>query len=118
MTGTPNLEHAIDYMLWKMARDQLDNVHGEDVPLPPAVTEWRRGTETAELLHPHRKKLAILGLGGSVGTPHDGVTAELLVVRNFAHLAQKADKARGKKEVVHRNWNEVGTSLHYSAKFL
>jgi len=109
LTGTANLEDAIDYMLDKMRQDDLDNVHGEQVDVP----RWIRGEESATLILPKRKKLAILGLGYSVGTPKEGITAEVLVVRNFDELRQKADKAVGKIIVFNEAFTTYGDSVEY-----
>ena len=88
IAGSANLERAIDYMLDELDKDKLDNVHGEEVQ----VTHWVRGEESARMLLPRNYSIALLGLGGSVGTPPDGITAEVLVVRSFDELHDQASK--------------------------
>jgi len=91
-SGTTNLEHAIDWVLAEMKKDGLENVHSEDAMVP----HWVRGQESAELLLPRPQKLAMLGLGGSVATPPEGITAEVLVVKSFADLSNHLAEAKGK----------------------
>lgn len=86
IAGSANLERAIDYMLDELKNDELDNVHGEEVN----VTHWVRGKESAQMILPRSQMIALLGLGGSVGTPPDGITAEVLVVKSFDDLHAKA----------------------------
>ena len=88
IAGSANLEHAIDYMLDELNKDKLDNVHSEEVQ----VTHWVRGEESAQMLLPRNHSVALLGLGGSVGTSPDGITAEVLVVRSFDELHDEASK--------------------------
>jgi carboxypeptidase Q len=92
MSGSPNLERAIDWIVDEMGRDGLENVHKE----PVTVTHWVRGEESAELLSPRRVKLHMLGLGRSVGTASGGIRAPVLVVKSFADLRAHASDARGK----------------------
>jgi carboxypeptidase Q len=91
-SGTTNLEAAIDWILAQMKLDGLENVHGEAVKVP----HWVRGAESAELLQPRPRRLPMLGLGGSVATPPDGIAAEVLVVHGFADLAGRGAEAQGK----------------------
>lgn len=49
-----------------------------------------RGSESATLLQPRQKDLALLGLGYSVGTPKEGITANAIVVNSFADLKKRA----------------------------
>ncbi len=91
-SGSANLEKAIDWCLAEMKKDGFVNVHGEDVMVP----RWVRGEESAVLVLPRRRELPMLGLGGSVGTPKEGLTAEVLVVDSFGDLKAKAARAKGK----------------------
>ena len=91
-TGTKNLEDAIDWCMAEMKRDGFKNVHGEKVKVP----RWVRGKESATLLSPRQRTLPMMGLGGSVGTPKGGITAEVLVVASFDDLEKRAAEAKGK----------------------
>ncbi|MFQ6615199.1 MAG: M28 family metallopeptidase [Fidelibacterota bacterium] len=108
-SGTRNLEDAIDWILSEMTEDGLQNVHGEGVRVP----RWVRGTEKVELLEPRYKNLAMLGLGGSVGTPPEGITAEVLVVKNFDELAARADEAEGKIVLFNAPFTTYGETVEY-----
>ena len=91
-TGSARLEHAIDWIVEQMKKDGLDNVHTE----PVTVSHWERGAESAVLLSPRLDTLHMLGLGKSVGTPKGGITAPVLVVKDFADLRAHAADAKGK----------------------
>ena len=88
-SGTDNLEKAIDWILDEMKADGLQNVHGEHVMVP----KWVRGNESAQMVAPWKKDMAMLGLGGSIGTPPSGITAEVIVVGSFDELTEKANEA-------------------------
>jgi len=60
------------------------------------VPHWVRGEESARIVAPAEHTLSILGLGGSVGTPEGGVTAEVVVVDGLDSLEALGDGARGK----------------------
>ena len=92
MSGSPALEQAIDWIVAEMKKDGLENVHTE----PAMITHWVRGQESAELVSPRALKLNMLGLGRSVGTAAGGITAPVLVVRNFAELRRRGAEAKGK----------------------
>src|SRR5215211_2154629 len=64
MSGSENLERAIDWTVAEMMRDGFDNVHKE----PVDVTHLVRCAESAQLLSPRRTQLHLLGLGRSVVT--------------------------------------------------
>ena len=109
--GTENLENAIDYMLNQLKQDGLDNVHGEEVN----VTHWVRGTETATLLEPRNYSFSILGLGSSVGTPEDGITAEAIVVGSFDELESRQDEVKGRIVIFNPAYHGYGLTVNYRA---
>ena len=92
ISGSAALELAIDWTLERMRADGLENVRGERA----MVRHWERGVESAELIAPRRKPLAMLGLGGSVGTPAGGITAPVVVVSSFDDLTKRGAAVKGK----------------------
>jgi carboxypeptidase Q len=91
-SGSTNLERAIDWIVAEMKKDGLENVRTE----PVMVTHWVRGEESLILESPRRVRLHMLGLGKSVGTPAGGISAPVLVVRDFAELRARSADAKGK----------------------
>ena len=65
LSGSKNLEKAIDWIIKEMKTDGLSSVKGERVKVPA----WIRGKESLKILVPFEKELSVLGIGGSVGTP-------------------------------------------------
>ena len=92
LSGSPQLERAIRWAAEEMKRDGLENVHIEPVMVP----RWVRGHERAHIVHPDQHALAMLGLGDSVGTPPEGIEADVLIVQSFAELDSKAAQAKGR----------------------
>jgi carboxypeptidase Q len=107
LSGSTNLERGIDWMLTQLKQDGFENVHGEKVVVP----HWSRGEESAEAIAPIHYKLHMLGLGGSVGTPADGITAEVLVVRDFDELAARKNEARDKIVVFNLPFTTYGETV-------
>jgi carboxypeptidase Q len=91
-SGTPALEKAIDWIVAEMKKDGFDSVYTQPVKVP----NWVRGSESATLITPRKKSLAMLGLGGSIGTSAKGIRAEVLVVRSFEELQANPERAKGK----------------------
>lgn len=104
-SGTQNLEDAIDWTLDEMRRDGLENVHGEDVMVP----HWVRGRESLTLLEPRHADLAILGLGGSIGTP--GIEADVVVVGSYAEL--DSVDAEGRIVIYNVPFTTYGETVNY-----
>ena len=73
-----------------MQKDGLENVRAEEVMVP----KWVRGTESAQMISPWKKNLAMLGLGGSIGTGKNGITADVIVVSNFDELTNRSNEVQ------------------------
>jgi carboxypeptidase Q len=88
LSGSPQAQQAVQYVAAEMRRLGLD-VQLEKVMVP----HWVRGTETAELLQfagqapGTTQKIVLTALGGSVATSAEGLTAEVIAVDSFEHLA-------------------------------
>ena len=109
LSGSKALERAIEWALAEMKRDGLDNVRAEKVMVP----HWVRGEESLEMLTPLPQKLTVLGLGNSVATPADGISAEAVVVRNFAELDRLGERVRGKIVVYNVPFTTYGATVPY-----
>ncbi|MFN1833804.1 M28 family metallopeptidase [Balneola sp. MJW-20] len=108
-SGTQNLEDAIDWILKEMDNDDLENIWGQPVMVP----HWVRGKESATLITPRKKNLPMLGLGGSVATPEQGIQAEVLIVRSFDELFDRADEAKGKIVLYNVPFTTYGETVQY-----
>ena len=98
LSGSAQAEQAVQYVAGEMRRLGLE-VHLEKLMVP----HWTRGLETAELVEFHgqapetTQKIVLTALGGSVATPSQGLTAEVVVVNNFDELqALSRDKVAGR----------------------
>jgi Iap family predicted aminopeptidase len=82
LSGSAGLERAVAWAAEQMKADGLDNVRTQPVKVP----HWVRGRESAEVTAPVPRTLGMLGLGRSVATPADGITAPVVVVGSFDEL--------------------------------
>jgi carboxypeptidase Q len=95
ISGSPQAAKAVLWAKAKMEELGFENVHLEAVMVP----HWVRGpVEEAYLLLPsgQREKLKIAALGGSIATPPEGITAEVIEVKSFVELQKLGEKAKGK----------------------
>ena len=98
LSGSPQAQQAAQYVAGEMRRLGLE-VKLEKVMVP----HWVRGIETGELLEftgqaPGTiQKIVLTALGGSVATPPQGLTTEIVVADSFAQLASLGrEKVAGK----------------------
>lgn len=92
LAGTPAAERAVEWALAAMRSAGLKNVRREPVKVP----RWLRGDESAEVIAPASLPLHAAALGGSVGTPKGGLTAEVVEVASLDELKALGERARGK----------------------
>src|SRR5271170_5276926 len=98
LSGSPQAQAAVEYVAAEM------RALGADVQLEKTgVPHWVRGVETGELvawpgMTPETtQKIVLTALGGSIATPADGLTAEVIVVDSFNDLkALSPEAAKGK----------------------
>jgi carboxypeptidase Q len=95
ISGSAQAARAVEWAKKRMEEEGFDNVHLEPVMVP----QWVRGpVEEASLIYGsgRREPLKITTLGGSIGTPPEGITAEIVEVKSFEELRRLGDKAKGK----------------------
>jgi carboxypeptidase Q len=106
LSGSPQAAQAVEYVAGELRKLGLD-VQLERVMVP----HWVRGVETGELIEFNgqapktTQKIVLTALGGSVSTPPEGITAEVVVVNNFDEL-----RALGRERV-------AGKIVLYNARF-
>ena len=109
LSGSTALEEAIDWAASSMEQEGLV-VRKQPVMVP----HWVRGRESLTVVEPARRELRIIGLGNSVGTPPEGITAPIVVVRDFDELeALGREKVEGKIVVYAVDWRGYGTTVRY-----
>lgn len=108
ITGSKNLERAIEWAVAEMTKDGLEP-HTEPVSVPV----WVRGDERLDMISPAAQPIVMLGLGGSVGTPDEGIQAPVLVVSSFDDLKAKAAHAKGRIVLFNVPYTSYGPTVAY-----
>ena len=117
LSGSPQLNTAVEWGAELMRKAGLQNVSVQPVMVP----HWVRGSESATISYrgeggPITRPLHMLGLGMSVGTPKDGVTADAVFVPSFAALdAMTPEQVKGKIVVFNPGWHGYGFNVMYRA---
>lgn len=97
--GSANYDRAKDWAVAKMKALGFTNIKVETFE----KDTWHRGAESAEVIAPYPQKLTLIGLGGSVPTPRNGIEAEIVVLQNFSDLlAAPVGAFKGKIVVVNQ----------------
>jgi hypothetical protein len=110
LSGSPGLEKAIAWAHEGMRAEGLEGVRLQPVRVP----RWVRGREWARVVSPVERDLPMLGLGLSVGTPKEGITSPVVVVRSFEELdALGPDAVRGKIVAFAPEWEGYGRTVRF-----
>ena len=113
LAGSPGDRAAIAWGQALFREIGFANVRAEEVP----VNVWQRGVETAEVVTPFPQKLVVAALGGSVGTPPEGIAAPVAQFPSLEALedAVKADPdaVRGKIVFFNRRTVKDGSGPGY-----
>jgi carboxypeptidase Q len=98
LSGSPQAERAVQYVAEEMRKLGLE-VRLQKLTVP----HWVRGEEKGELIQfpgmapGTTQKIVLTALGGSIATSPEGMSAEIVVVRNFEELnALGRNKVEGK----------------------
>ncbi len=109
LTGSANLTRAIAWAVETMKKDGLENVRTETVRAP----HWVRGDESAVIVDPPEHPIAMLGLGGSVATPPEGIEADVIVVSSMEELQKRAAEVRGRIVLFDVPYTTYGETVAY-----
>lgn len=89
LSGSENSLRAIYWAEEKLKSFGVDKVWLQPVMVP----HWERGSvETAVIVYDKNiseKSLSILSLGGSIATSENGITANVIEVKNFTELEKE-----------------------------
>ena len=109
LSGSAQAEKAVEYVAAELKALGLE-VRTEKVMVP----HWVRGEETGALVEfpgqaaKTTQKIVLTSLGASVATPPEGLTAEVLVVRDFEELkATPREKVVGKIVVFNHSFDKA-----------
>jgi hypothetical protein len=92
LSGSKGAALAVDYTEKRFKEWGID-VRREAVKVP----HWVRGEERGRLVSHNDQKIVLTALGGSVATPAEGITADVIEVTSFDQLAQLGrEKLKGK----------------------
>lgn len=98
LSGSKGAEQAVQWTTQQFKEWGID-VRNEKVMVP----HWVRGVETATLVSHNDRTIVLTALGGSVATPDDGITADLIEVSSFDELAKLGREKIEGKIVVYYN---------------
>jgi carboxypeptidase Q len=111
LSGSPQAAAAVEWARQEMEKLGLDRVYLQEVMVP----HWVRGDkEQARVMSPRlgtSQEVPVVALGGSIATPANGLTAEVVEVKNFDEL-QKLGRKKVQGKIVFFNRPMDPTHIH------
>jgi Zn-dependent M28 family amino/carboxypeptidase len=98
IAGSEADRRAVQWAVSNLKQLGYDKVWTEEFDMPG----WTRGQASLEVLSPFPQSLVLTSLGGSVGTPVAGITAQVVMFDSIEAL-EKADAATVKGKIVFIN---------------
>ncbi len=94
LSGSANAEKAVLYTKSQLEKLGFDRVYLQDVMVP----KWVRGAKESAYILDNKKKvnIPVCALGGSIATPNNGITAEIIEVKGIQDLEALGEKIKGK----------------------
>lgn len=94
LSGSTNAEKAVQYTKSQLETLGFDRVYLQEVMVP----KWVRGEKEEAYIVINKTKINIpvCALGGSISTPKNGITAEVIEVNGIKELIDLGDKIKGK----------------------
>lgn len=108
ISGSESLEKGLDWLIDKMKAEGWD-VKTQSVMVP----NWKRGKESLSMTQPMSRPMQFCGLGGSIGTNGNPLTAGVLVVTSYEELKQRKAEVPGKIVVYNVPFTTYGETVNY-----
>lgn len=106
LSGSAQAEEALNWSAKVMRKSGFDSVYMQDVMVP----NWKRGEPEVCRIVDKKSDLAVLAIGGSVATPADGITAEVVEVQSLDEVDELGEKVKGKIVFYNRAFDQRNIS--------
>lgn len=108
--GSAGDRAAVAWALANLKRLGFRNVRAEPVEVP----HWERGEISASIVSPYPQEMFAIALGGSIGTPAEGITAPIIAVESLDALGKLSEKqVRGKIVYISEKMNRARDGSGY-----
>lgn len=97
LAGTEADARAVDWAIAQFKALGYDKVWTEPVTFPV----WERGFEAARVIRPFPQSLAVAALGGSIGTPDEGVTGDVVAFDTYHALVERGTRETVEGKIVY-----------------